>query len=78
MVVNDLDIDSFTVNPFKTNAVLIIYANAVLTSPITLEAFQPKTGKGKVTQRCSNRYLDDTPFRSFGDSTELPHMGSTG
>lgn len=78
MIVNELDIDRLAVDPLKANAVLIIHPNAVLPGTSTLEALKPETRKGKITERCRNRYLDDTSFRSFGNSAESPYMGAIG
>jgi len=40
MIINNLNFERITISPNETNAVLIVYADAVLTFPITLQNFE--------------------------------------
>lgn len=58
MVVDNLDILCIAVLPPKTNAPLIIDANAPLTRPIAGKLFKTVTGRNsQKVQRCSTMYL---------------------
>lgn len=41
MVVDEFDVVGVAITPNETNAPLLIYPDAVLTVPVTVEAFQP-------------------------------------
>ena len=40
MIVSNFNIEHLTISPNETNTVLIVYADAVLTFPITLQSFE--------------------------------------
>jgi len=40
MIINDLNFKGITISPDETNAILIVDANTVLASPITLQSFE--------------------------------------
>jgi hypothetical protein len=40
MIINNLDVSGFVINPLEANAPLIVDANAVLPRPTTLELLQ--------------------------------------
>jgi len=44
MIVNDLNVSGFIINPFKANAPLTVDANAVLSGPVALQFFKMVAG----------------------------------
>jgi len=62
MVINDLDMPSFTVSPNETNAPLFVDANTVLPLALSLQGFQPIAGRyAQVIQ--SGSCLNDQELR---------------
>ncbi len=62
MVINDLDMPSFTVSPNETNAPLFVDANTVLPLALSFQGFQPIARRyAQVTQ--SGSCLDHQKLR---------------
>ncbi|MFO7783683.1 MAG: hypothetical protein R6V25_03560 [Desulfatiglandales bacterium] len=69
MVINDFNIFSTGFRPSEADAPLPVYADAVLPGTITLEHFQPVTGRySQILDVCGNFKLSQFPAGDFCDA----------
>ncbi len=64
VVVYNLNIVGSVISPFETDTPLVIYANAVLAFPVTLQSFQPVAPQGSQVSQM-HRLIEtiQSPFR---------------
>ncbi len=72
MVIDNFDVVSVSVPPFKADPELIIDPDAVLAFPVTFECFEPEAGQFEIPERCGRvQEFQSDPSRLF-DALKLP------
>ena len=72
MVIDNFDVVSVSVQPFKADPELVVDSDTVLAFPVTLECFQPEAGQFEIPERRSRvQKLKADPGRLF-DALKLP------
>jgi len=71
MVVDDLDVNRVRFIPTKADPPLIVYANTVLTKPVTSENLQPISWNScKVGKSCCRMDVIELSFRHNSNALE--------
>ena len=79
MVINDFDILCARCGPTKANAILLVYANAVLTFPAALECFEAIARRdAKVVETSGDLELTQLSPRYRLDASEPPNSLAVG
>lgn len=74
MIIGDLNVERIARSPSKTNAVLIIDADAVLPRTISLQRLKAVRGRRrKVSELLRAVNLNQSPERDRGDRLKSPH-----
>jgi len=72
VVIDNFDVVSVSVPPFKADPELVVDSDTVLVFPVTLECFQPEAGQLEIPERRSRvQEFQSDPSRLF-DALKLP------